>query len=155
MSQCLPNQPSDPHICLKETVYRGVAISIHYLLTSKRHDRSSCCGTTGSEASLQCQHAGSIPGQALIRHCCSCGVGHNCGSDLILGPETPHAQGWQKKKQKQKPEMIAILHWDWLKMKKAKMAYLWASWTPESRFHFYFGSCSSRSAPPEVTLYLY
>ena len=23
-----------------------------------------------------------------IWHCCSCRVGHSCGSDLILGPET-------------------------------------------------------------------
>ena len=39
-------------------------------------------------------------------------------------PRNATCPGVAKKKQKQKPEMIAILHWDWLKMKKAKMAYL-------------------------------
>ena len=32
-----------------------------------------------------------------IQHCHSCGVGHNCGSDVSPGPGTPHAGGGQKK----------------------------------------------------------
>ena len=42
--------------------------------------------------------AGSIPGPA--QRWCSCAIAHNCGSDLILGPGTPCATGWSKKKKK-------------------------------------------------------
>ena len=34
-----------------------------------------------------------------IGGCCSCGVGCNCGSALIPGPETPYVLGPSKKKQ--------------------------------------------------------
>ena len=33
--------------------------------------------------------------------CCSYGVDHNCGLDLIPGPETPYATGKPKNKTKQ------------------------------------------------------
>ena len=56
--------------------------------------------------SLQCQDTGSIPGQAQWVKgsgiCCSCGVGHNCGSDLIPGPGTPYAMEKEKKKEEEK-----------------------------------------------------
>ena len=35
-----------------------------------------------------------------IWHCCICGTGHNCSSDLIPGPGTPHAAGRPKVKQR-------------------------------------------------------
>ena len=48
--------------------------------------RSSHCGTMGSAASLELWDAGLIPGPAQwveIWRCCSHGIGHNCGLDLI------------------------------------------------------------------------
>ena len=48
--------------------------------------------------------AGSIPSLALWvkgSGCCHrCGIGHNCGWDLIPGPGTPYAMGWPKRKKK-------------------------------------------------------
>ena len=32
-----------------------------------------------------------------IQHCHSCGLGRNCGSDLMPGPGAPYAVGWPKK----------------------------------------------------------
>ena len=46
-------------------------------------------------------NAGSIPGPALWVQC-SCGIGPNCGSDLIPGPGTPYVVGGKKKKKKKK-----------------------------------------------------
>ena len=37
---------------------------------------------------------------SMIQHCCSCGVGHNCGSDLIPGPEAPYTVRQPKKEKK-------------------------------------------------------
>ena len=37
-----------------------------------------------------------------IRHCHSCGVGHNYGLDLMPGLGTPYATGWPKKREKKK-----------------------------------------------------
>ena len=37
---------------------------------------------------------------------CSCGLGHYCGSDLISGLGTPHAEGQPKTKTKQKTPHI-------------------------------------------------
>ena len=34
-----------------------------------------------------------------IRHCHSCGVGYNCGSDLIPSPGTTYAMKWQERKE--------------------------------------------------------
>ena len=39
-----------------------------------------------------------------IRHCHSCGVGHNYGLDLMPGLGTPYATGWPKKREKKKKE---------------------------------------------------
>ena len=45
-----------------------------------------------------------------IPRCGSCGIGHNCGSDLISGPGTPYATEWpKKKKQRKKPWGIIFL----------------------------------------------
>jgi len=50
---------------------------------------------------LQHLDIGSIPSPAhwvkAFWCCCSCGPGHSCGWDLILGPRTPYAKGWPKK----------------------------------------------------------
>ena len=64
---------------------------------------SSCCSTTGSAASWEHWDAGS----SLARHSGlriqhTCGLGHNCGSDVIPGPGTPYAPGAKKKKKKKK-----------------------------------------------------
>jgi len=53
----------------------------------------------GLVASLERQDLGSIPGLAQW-YCCSCGVGRNCGLDLIAGPGTSCAMGQPKKKKK-------------------------------------------------------
>ena len=48
---------------------------------------------------------GSIPGPAQwikIPHCCSCGLGHDCGSFLMPGPGTPYAAGRPKMIKKKK-----------------------------------------------------
>ena len=71
--------------------------------------RSFCCGATGLAASLEPWDAGWIPSPAqwvkepvlpqLQRcHCCSSGVGQNCGSDLIPGQGTSYATGPPKEK---------------------------------------------------------
>ena len=38
--------------------------------------------------------------------CHSCGVGCNCGSDLILGPGTPYTTGQPKKREKKKENVL-------------------------------------------------
>ena len=54
------------------------------------------CGTLALEVSLQWQDAGSVPGLAqwVKDFMLLCGVGHNCGSDLIPDPQTPYVVGW-------------------------------------------------------------
>ena len=41
-------------------------------------------------------------------HCCSCGLGCSCGSDLIPGLGTPCATGWPKKEKKKKKRALAM-----------------------------------------------
>ena len=50
-------------------------------------------GSAGMQARSPALHSG-----LRIWHCCSCEL----GSDLILGPGTPHAAGWSKKKRGRK-----------------------------------------------------
>ena len=75
-----------------------------HTISLQGRDWSSCCGARGGSGveSLQHQDPGSIPGWHSglkgIRHCCSCGVDHNCGWDPIPGPGTPYARGGQKRK---------------------------------------------------------
>ena len=56
-----------------------------------------------------------IPGPAQwvksIWPCHSCGIGHNCGADLILDLGTPYAAGWPKKKTKQEKERRKIINY--------------------------------------------
>ena len=54
-------------------------------------------GVLGALVRSPTQHSG-----LGIWGCCSCGLGCNCGSDLIPGPEAPHATGKPKKKKKKK-----------------------------------------------------
>ena len=54
----------------------------------------------GSAGTLVCslaQHS-----RSTIQCCPSCGLGHNYGSDMIPGLETPYALGWPKKEKKEK-----------------------------------------------------
>ena len=53
-------------------------------------------GSAGTQVQSQAQHSG-----LCIWHCRSCGLGHNCSSDLIPGPETPYSEGQPKKKKKE------------------------------------------------------
>ena len=54
-------------------------------------------GVLGALVRSPAQHSG-----LGIWGCCSCGLGCNCGSDLIPGPEAPHATGKPKMKKKKK-----------------------------------------------------
>ena len=60
----------------------------------------------GVQWDMQLWDAGWFPqpghGGLRIQHCCSCDIGHNCGSDLIPGLGTPYAMEWPKKKKKKK-----------------------------------------------------
>ena len=67
--------------------------------------RSFCCGTMEVAASLQCWDIGSIARLAQWvkdQRCynCSCGEGHNCGSDLTpwLGNSICHKVAKKEKK---------------------------------------------------------
>ena len=40
-----------------------------------------------------------------IQHYCICGMGHNCGLDLIPGLGIPYAAGWPKKKKKKRSQI--------------------------------------------------
>ena len=58
---------------------------------------------TGSEVSLDHWNTGLIPvqnGGLKIQQFCNCSIGHNCGSDQIAGPGTPHALVAKKEKKK-------------------------------------------------------
>ena len=78
------------------------------IVISHRGEWSSRCGATGWAASWACwtqvrslaRHSG-----LRIPHCCSCGLGPNCGLDLIPGLGTPYATGWPKKKRQKKDRM--------------------------------------------------
>ena len=51
--------------------------------------------STGTQVRSQAQHTG-----LRIHHCRSCGVGCNCGLDLISGQATPYVVGQPKIKEK-------------------------------------------------------
>ena len=53
--------------------------------------------SAGTQVISQAWHCG-----LRIQHYNSCGVGHNCGLDLIPVPGTPYAAGWPKMKRKKK-----------------------------------------------------
>ena len=75
------------------------------MLNKEEGKRSSRCGPMGSAASLELWDMGSISvwhSGLRTSSCCSCGIGHSCGSDLIPGWGTPYASGWQKEKKKKK-----------------------------------------------------
>ena len=55
---------------------------------------SSTLGVLGRKVQ-SAQHSG-----LRILHCCSCGLGYNCGSDWIPDPELHMPQGSQKRKEK-------------------------------------------------------
>ena len=67
---------------------------------------SSISGTLGCR--LEPWHSG-----LRIWQCCNCGVGCNCGSDLIPGPGTPYAAGWQTKQNKTKQNKTNTLYNVW------------------------------------------
>ena len=65
--------------------------------------RSSRYGTRGSAASWEHWDMSSVPSQhngieIQCRH--SCGLGQDCGLDLIPGVGAPYAEGWPKMKKK-------------------------------------------------------
>ena len=79
---------------------------IKYLNKNLRKSRSSHCGAVGLAASLQHRHACSIPsptqwvkGSGVAT---AFGMGHTRSWDMIPGPGTPYAMGWQKREEKQK-----------------------------------------------------
>ena len=49
-----------------------------------------------------------------ILHCHSCGLGCNCGSDLIPGMETPYAAGQPKKEKEKKMERKERTRFYWV-----------------------------------------
>ena len=84
---------------------------LKHLLSKNQRNKSSHCGTKGLVASWECWDAGLIPAPAqwlkglVLSH--SCGLGSNCGLDLIPGQGTPYATGQPKqKKQKQKNPVL-------------------------------------------------
>ena len=58
--------------------------------------------STSMQVPFLAQHGG-------IWHCCSCGVGRNCGSELIPGLGTPYAVRWPKNQTKQTKKPTAYL----------------------------------------------
>ena len=54
-------------------------------------------------------HLGSTGSQVHSPAWHSCGLGHDCGLDLIPGPGTPYAEGWPKMKKKRKK--LHVLYW--------------------------------------------
>lgn len=71
----------------------------------KEMKRYSRCGETELRASWK--HWDAVLSQAWHRglrdlHCCSCDLGHACGSNLIPGLETPYGAGRPKKPHKNK-----------------------------------------------------
>ena len=53
-----------------------------------------CLGSTGLNVRSPAQHSG-----LRIQHCCSCGLGRDCGLDLVPGLGTPYAVGQPKMKE--------------------------------------------------------
>ena len=66
-----------------------------------------CLGSNGIQAWFPARHSG-----LRIQHCCSCGLGHNYRSDLILGLGTPLASGWPKKKKQKKKYIILLIRYN-------------------------------------------
>ena len=56
-----------------------------------------CLGSAGTQAGSQAQYSG-----LRIRHCCSCGLGCNYGSDLIPGLGTSICLGVAKNEKKER-----------------------------------------------------
>ena len=54
-----------------------------------------CLESPGTQVLSLARHRG-----LRIQRCHSFSLGHNCSSDLILGPGIPYAAGWPKKKKK-------------------------------------------------------
>ena len=50
-------------------------------------------GSKGMQVRPSAHHRG-----LKSQHCCSCSIGHKCGSDLIPGLGIPLAAGWPQKK---------------------------------------------------------
>ena len=54
-----------------------------------------CLWSSGGQVQYPALYSG-----LRIQHRCSCGIGYNCGSDLIPGPGTAYTEGWPKEKKK-------------------------------------------------------
>ena len=79
------------HVCVEpkiwhQSTYLGVPSVV-------QRDWWHLCSTS-MQVPFLAQHGG-------IWHCCSCGVGRNCGSELIPGLGTPYAVRWPKNQTKQ------------------------------------------------------
>ena len=61
--------------------------------------------STGMQVRSPAQHSG-----LRFQHCHSCGIGCNCGSDMIPGLGTPYAVGWPEKEKKNKKHTKNDLH---------------------------------------------
>ena len=72
-------------------MFKNVALSLIMEIPIVLQQIGGISGAPGCR--FDSQHGG-----LRIQHCRSCGSDHNCGSDLIPGPETPYATGWPKKK---------------------------------------------------------
>ena len=58
-------------------------------------------GNAGTQVRSPAWHRG-----LRIRLCHSCGLGHNCSSDMIPGRETPYSAGWPKEKNKKQNKTL-------------------------------------------------
>ena len=56
-----------------------------------------CLWSTGMQVQSPAWHSA-----LRIWHCCRCGIGYNCSSDMTPGLGIPYAEGWLKKKKEQK-----------------------------------------------------
>ena len=76
------------------------------VLTAAQQIRQ-CVGSAGTQVQSPAWHSA-----LRIQCCCSCGLGGNCGSDLIPGLVTPYAAGQPKKKKKKSVifELRAVLY---------------------------------------------
>ena len=81
---------------------------IEYTDHSRMELWSSPCGTTDQKHLCSTRMKVQSPAWhsgLRIQHFCSCGVGCNCSSDLILGPGIPYAMGQSKKKKKKRMKL--------------------------------------------------
>ena len=70
-------------------------------------------GSAGTQVRSPAWHGG-----LRIWYCCSCGLGLNCSSDLILGPGTPYAAGQPKNKKQEEVKAQRMTRsvretWNW------------------------------------------